>query len=305
MISVVTPTYNRGNLLKKCFNSLLLQSNSDFEWIIIDDGSTDNTKDIVKSFSRDRKLNFDINYIYKENGGKHTALNTSYEHINGDYVVVLDSDDIFESFAIEKIELAWQKWKNNKEVGMITFLKAEKGNNSPICYVRNSNVPVYSYKEKRICNTGRDCCDTFRKELFIKYKFPSFANEKFIGEGAVWQLLEFEAKTVYINEIIYRSEYLNGGLTKLGRKFFNSNPNGGMYTTNIGMDSRLSMVSRIKNGILYSNYSKFAKVSFSRAYHDSQYKIIMLITYIPGFLVYLYWKSRKLYNYYPNNDKKI
>ena len=96
-LSIVTPTYNRGELLKRCFVSLLKQSDQDFEWIIVDDGSTDNTEEVVNGFTAD----FPVKYVKKENGGKHTALNKSHAYIQGKYVVILDSDDYLYPNTIE------------------------------------------------------------------------------------------------------------------------------------------------------------------------------------------------------------
>ena len=97
-ITVFTPTYNRGNLLKKGYEALLHQEDKRFEWLIIDDGSQDNTKEIVEQWINEKKI--DIRYIYKENGGLHTAYNLAIANINTELAVCVDSDDFLADDAI-------------------------------------------------------------------------------------------------------------------------------------------------------------------------------------------------------------
>src|SRR5699024_9586929 len=102
-LTVLTPTYNRGELLQKIYQSMLEQSNQNFQWLIIDDGSSDNTEEIVESLKVNHRSNFIITYEKKANGGKHTALNFAHPYILGEYVMVLDSDDYLISQGIQKI----------------------------------------------------------------------------------------------------------------------------------------------------------------------------------------------------------
>ena len=121
-LTVITPTYDRASTLSGCWESLRRQTCRDFQWLIIDDGSTDGTGDIVQGF-RDASPEMCIDYIYKENGGKHTALNTSHPYIKGDYVAILDSDDTLIPTAVEEILAAWAQFSAQKEVGRVIFLK--------------------------------------------------------------------------------------------------------------------------------------------------------------------------------------
>ena len=99
-ITVFTPTYNRAYILPKLYESLKKQTCMNFEWLIIDDGSTDDTSEVVKTFKTDK---FPILYYYKKNGGKHTAMNYSHPYINGDLLFIVDSDDVLTNDAIETI----------------------------------------------------------------------------------------------------------------------------------------------------------------------------------------------------------
>lgn len=116
-ITVFTPTYNRAHLLHKLYESLLRQSNQSFKWLIIDDGSTDNTKDVVDAFSKDNQI--EIKYIYKENGGLHTGYNTAIENLDTELSICIDSDDWLPEGAIDKILTVWNSNKSDDIAGLI------------------------------------------------------------------------------------------------------------------------------------------------------------------------------------------
>ena len=116
-ITVFTPTYNRAHLLSRLYASLLRQSNQNFKWMIIDDGSIDNTKELVASFIKENKI--EIRYFYKENGGLHTGYNTAIEHLDTELSVCIDSDDWMPDDAIERILVIWNKNKADDIAGLI------------------------------------------------------------------------------------------------------------------------------------------------------------------------------------------
>lgn len=116
-ITVFTPTYNRAHLLHSCYESLLRQSNQQFKWLIIDDGSTDNTQEIIEKWSSEQRI--EIEYIYKENGGLHTGYNTAIEHMDTELSICIDSDDWLPDDAIELILSVWDKNKSDDLAGII------------------------------------------------------------------------------------------------------------------------------------------------------------------------------------------
>ena len=290
MLTILTATYNRADCLSACWNSLREQTCGDFQWLIIDDGSTDQTREVVQSF-RDAAPEMNIEYHYKENGGKHTALNAAHPHIKGEYVVTLDSDDTLTPNAVEQILSAWERYKADSTVGRVIFLKGFS-EDKPICYVKNENVVLDTLTEPRICISGRDCCDTFRTELFVKYPFPVFPGERFIGEGAAFLHMELESLGVYVNQVIYLCDYRTDGLTKAGRKMRLQNPRGGMYNSLLYMNRRLPMKTRIKKAILYACYCRFAGVSLKQALENNEYKAMTVLAWLPGTGLAAYWKKR-------------
>ena len=127
LLTVFTPTYNRAHTLPRTYKSLLDQDCKDFIWMIIDDGSTDHTEELVKEWQA-RDNGFKIQYIYKENGGMHTAHNTAYEHIDTELNVCIDSDDCLAEGAIMKIASTWQKIKHSDYAGIVGLDADMKGN---------------------------------------------------------------------------------------------------------------------------------------------------------------------------------
>lgn len=117
-ITVFTPAYNRADLLKRCYESMCRQTNKNFMWMIIDDGSTDNTKEVVDLWMLNNN-GFEIQYYYKENGGLHTAYNEAIEHIDTELCVCIDSDDYMPDNAVEIILDFWKKNGSNEYAGIV------------------------------------------------------------------------------------------------------------------------------------------------------------------------------------------
>ena len=124
-LTVFTPTYNRAYTLHKCYESLKSQTNQDFKWLIIDDGSSDNTKELVQKWIDENNL--DITYHYQENQGMHGAHNTAYELIDTELNVCIDSDDYMPEDAVEKILNYWKEHKSDDLAGLIGLDAYENG----------------------------------------------------------------------------------------------------------------------------------------------------------------------------------
>lgn len=287
-LSIVTPVYNRVALLKTCWESLAAQSDKDFEWIVVDDGSTDGSAEMVKQLP---DAGFPVILVEKENGGKHTALNASHAHVHGEYVLILDSDDRLVQTAVAQVRAGWQRYAQQEQIGMVTFLKGQAVDD-PSCMADDEGVPVDIMRYQRRCIHSSDCCEVIRSALYLAHPFPVFPGERFISEGALWNRISFTHKCVYINSVIYLAEYLEGGLTKSGRSLRIRNPRGGMYTANLNMNRKNFLKRRIKNGLLYTCYGCFAGMSpFEMAKHCDS-KIMMWLCLPAGWLLHLYWHRK-------------
>src|SRR5699024_101291 len=118
-VSICTPTYNRAYTLSRLYESLLEQTDKDFEWVVVADGSTDNTKEIVQEWSDEGKIL--INYIYQSNQGKHVALNKGMEVARGILFTCLDSDDWFYHNAVQIVREKWTEKPNEEIAGIIAL----------------------------------------------------------------------------------------------------------------------------------------------------------------------------------------
>lgn len=289
LITILTPTYNRKKEIKNLYKSLLTQTQKNFEWIVIDDGSVDDTKEYINGLVKEKKI--DIKYIYQKNGGKHTALNTGIEECSGKLTFIVDSDDILTNKAIEEINNEWGKIKDKNLCG-ISFLRG---------YSEEKAIGDEFYKDEfidtfinvRLKNRVHgDKAEVWVTEILKKYKFPVFENEKFLGESFVWLSISGKYKMFFKNKIIYITEYLEGGLTNSGRKLKIECPKGGIANSNLCLNKDIGYKEKIKNGLLYICYSFFDKRKISNIIEKSSNKILVVILLVPGYLLYKYWKIK-------------
>lgn len=292
-LSIITPTYNRAHLLTRCYESLLNQTNYDFEWILVDDGSEDNTEEVANKFGG-ADIPFEVIFVSKENGGKHTALNASHPYIHGKFVLLLDSDDILTNDAVDIVLTGWKKYENESEIAMVAYTR--QNSNGELCaYAKDEYVPTDVLHYKRVCVASSDCCEVIRTELFLKYPFPVFENERFLAETALWYRAGLDGKCVYINKVIYICEYLEGGLTQSGRMMRIKNCNGGMYTSYLRMNKRCFLSERVRAGMLYVCYGKFAnKTTVELLSKAKPYEVLTVICILPGTIMYNLWKKKYL-----------
>ena len=289
-LTILTPVYNRANLLPHVFSCLQKQTDTDFEWIIIDDGSTDNSLAVAQSFKTD---SFNIQVLSKPNGGKHTALNYAHPYINGKYVLILDSDDSLTAHAVASVKTEWKKYQQNTKIGILIFLRGNIDGN-PFCTVSQYNQPVNFFTCKRKILISGDCCEVIRTDVFKQYPFPQFSGEKFVSESALWCRVGEAYLCVYINQIIYICEYLTGGLTKLGKRLRIRNPRGGQYVANLKLSKENGLKERIKQAILYTCYGKFSGDSFANMKANCTNRFLFYVTYLGGMILYYYWKNKYL-----------
>lgn len=289
LLTIITPVYNRAALLAECCRSLGRQTDLDFEWIIVDDGSTDGSADAAERFPTDR---FPITVIRKENGGKHTAINAAIPHIRGQYTLFLDSDDTLTDDAVACIRTAWAQYAGDGNIGIVTFLKGTDPH-SPVCTVADFDTPVdiLRYPRQRILHT--DCCEVLRSELLGRFPFPVFPGERFIAECALWNRIARTHKCVYREEIIYLCEYRADGLTKAGRSLRIRNPLGGMFICQLRIHPNNSLPQRLKYAMLYCCYGFFAGLSpLTILRQDRGCLWLKVLALVPGYGLYLHWRSR-------------
>ncbi len=223
-VTVFTPTYNRAYILGDLYHSLQRQTCMDFEWLIVDDGSADDTKALVSSWQAEENP-FPIRYVYQENGGKCRAINRGLKEADGRLFFTVDSDDYLTDDAIEKV-IRWD---------------GELPRDGHFCgYVGNRGItptqtPNRLFPGGYLDGTALDRYDqvdgerafVFYTEIHRKYLYPEFPGEKFLTEAVTWDLMAHDGyKMRFYNDIIWIWEYKDDGLTRAGYRVFLENPQG-------------------------------------------------------------------------------
>ena len=212
-ITIFTPTYNRCNLIDSLYQSLLSQTEKNFEWLVVDDGSTDDTENY---FSRllTQTHPFPIRYIKQENGGKHRAINRGVQYATGDLFFIVDSDDTLLPKAIEKINQWVSTLDDSHKWAGVSGLKGYSeyrnvGQRASATYIDAKNTERHKH------HLEGDKAEIYFTEVLKQYPFPEIPGETFISEEIVWNAIARDGYYLrWYNEIIYICSYLDGGLTK-------------------------------------------------------------------------------------------
>lgn len=273
--TVFTPTYNRKELLRKLYESLKNQTYKDFEWLIVDDGSDDNTEKIVKEFISENKL--DIKYYYKKNGGKQRAYNFAVEKTRGELFICLDSDDEYVSDGLEIILKYWKKYEKNDKIAGMGYLSIYPdgkviGTEFPQNEMIESQFDIYNkYGVKG------DKGLMFRTEIIKKYPFPVFEGEKFTTEALIYNRISKKYKMLYINEKIEIKQYHDDGLTAKYNDLLLRNPKGQALYHNERNRHKMSFKQKILNNAVYYKFCKIAGYPFRKIWNESESKGMLLL----------------------------
>lgn len=221
MITVFTSTYNRRQTLERLYQSLCGQTSFEFEWLVVDDGSTDDTRDFIESL---RPVNFRIRYRYQEHGGKHRAINRGSRLAKGEWFFIVDSDDYITPHAIETLNKYLTGIEGNAVFCGVTALKIDLNGNiieSPCTYtILDTDFISYRTKYKM----AGDRAEVIRTSIMRDFPFPEIEGEKFCTEAVVWNRIAQRYLSRYINEKIYVCEYLPEGLSNNYEKIMNESP---------------------------------------------------------------------------------
>ena len=289
-VTVLTPTFNRGGRLQSLWDSLQKQTVKDFEWLVVDDGSTDGTKDLITQLQE--KSDFPIRYIYKNNGGKHTALNVGIQTICSELIFIVDSDDCVTDDAVESILKIHKKYRSQNNICGYAFLRAfpdGKVNGKKF----DVDEKIGSYIDVRVNgdDTGADKAEVFKTHCLKEFPFPEYPNEKFLGEDLVWVRMARKYEMVHINKAIYVGNYLEDGLTNNRRKHNIASPIGCMHRAEEFMESDLKTRYRIKGGLQYIVYGRFAGVKVVDLIRKSRHKVLATVCTPGGLFLHSRWSK--------------
>ena len=288
ILTIFTPAYNRAHTLHRTYNSLLRQSCKDFIWLIVDDGSSDNTEELVEKWQR-QDNGFEIKYIYKENGGMHTAHNVAYANIDTELNICIDSDDMLAEEAVRKILAKWEEVKDKGYAGIIG-LDAEFdgkiiGSRFPNNLTETTLSGYYAsggFGDKKLI---------YRTDIVNQYPpYPVFAGERYVALAYKYRLIDQNYKLAVLNDVLCNVEYQPDGSSGTMWKQYLSCPKGFAFWRKVCMQYP---ESRKRLFVDCVHYVSSSLIIHNKCFITESPRKLMTIIAIPfGVLLTLYIKSK-------------
>ena len=295
LLTIFTPTYNRAYTLKRLYKSLCNQTCGDFEWLLIDDGSTDDTYELADSWKKENSIR--IRYEYKENGGKASAYNLAAEKAMGVLFLCVDSDDHLVDDAVETIKKNWEKeekkkdqaaeshavsMKRNPVIGQLYY----KANESGGMITRYPGDEAFStligfYRQHGLQG---DTMLVYKTEVVRRHPFPTFEGEKFVPEMYVYDQYDQEGVLHLYREALYISEYLPDGYTASIRNVNYRNPKGYEAAILQRIRNDTSLLYKIQDTIRYIAIKLVQKDG--KLFSDCESRLMTILLLIPGWIFY-------------------
>ena len=288
ILTVFTPAYNRAYTLHKCYESLKRQTSKEFKWLVIDDGSTDNTKELVYKWKKE--ADFEIKYIYKENGGMHTAHNTAYENINTELNVCIDSDDYLTDNAVEIIINEWEKVRSDKLAGLGALNIFESGEVIGTIFPNELKTSKYFDIYNKYGVSG-DKKFIYRTELVKQYPYPEFEGERYVGLDYKYKKLDEKYEIALVNKIVCVVEYMEDGSSKNMLRQYKNNPRGWCFfrIENLKIPNT-SLKYKFKECVHYVSSSLI--INDKKFIMKSPYKVMTIIALPFGWILNKYIKFK-------------
>lgn len=284
-LTIFTPAYNRANTLARTYKSLCDQTSYDFEWLIIDDGSTDNTAELVKSWLSESR--FKIRYIYQQNQGMHGAHNTAYQNIYTELNTCIDSDDYMPDDAVEQIVNYWKHHGSSKLAGLIGLDYREDNTLIGSCFEEKETTLTDFY-----ANGGSgDKKIVYRTEVIKQYpEYPLFEGEKYVGLAYKYMLIDQDYKLLTLNKPLVIVDYQpDGSSNQMFRQYWN-NPKGFAFYRLTEMKLHPKLSRRYMSCIHYVCSCIISKDK--KFYKNSNQKLLTLLAFVPGVLLFFYLKHK-------------
>lgn len=257
LLTVFTPAYNRAHTLPRTYESLCRQHCKDFVWLIIDDGSTDGTSDLVRKW-KSRDNGFEIRYVYKTNGGMHTAHNRAYELIDTELNVCIDSDDCLADGAVEEILQKWHEVHSCGYAGIVGLDADLDGNLIGMGFP--DNVEDTTLTGYYAAGGAGDKKLVYRTEVINKYPpYPVFEGEKYVALAYKYRLIDQDYRLAVLNKVLCNVEYqADGSSNNMWRQYLR-NPQGFAFWRTIQAITPVSFAELVKNCIHYCSSKVLAK----------------------------------------------
>jgi len=279
-ITIFTPTYNRKYKLPCLYESLIKQTNKNFEWLIVDDGSTDGTNQLIEKYIQENKIK--IRYIYQQNGGKHVATNTGIRNTKTDYFFCVDSDDYISTDCIQKLNSIITEIDNDDGIIGIIAHKCnienkKKFKNIPKKYIKLEELySKYHFKG--------ELAIIIKTKFLINNEFPVVQGEKFVTEGWLYDRLDTRGNYYFLQEEIYYFKYLDDGYTKGYYALIKNNVNGYEIFCEQRMNIGYNLITKLKGAAFY-NICQFIKHT-PKTYIFKHNFAKLVLTYFPALIYY-------------------
>ena len=253
LISVFTPAYNRAHLLPRLYESLESQSCKDFEWVVVDDGSRDNTREVVEQFTA--AASFPVKYIYQENGGKHRAINRGAQEAQGELFFIADADDWLTETAVEVVVNEFDAIKEDASFAGVCGLDAYEDGRIVGSGLPGDVLDCTAHEIRFRYHVTGDMKEVFRTSVMREFPFPDNEGERFCPEALVWNRIALKYKLRYFNKSIYIAEYQPDGLTANIMRVRHFSPLATMATYAELYHASVPMRERIKAAINYWRFT--------------------------------------------------
>ena len=249
-LTVFTPAYNRADLLVRCYESMKRQTEQDFVWMIIDDGSTDDTREVVASWKQ-VDHGFKLEYYYKENGGLHTAYNEAIARIETPLCVCIDSDDYMPDDAVEKILKFWAENGSEKYAGIVGLDYYTNDEVIGDLLPQQKSVNLIDLLTGKYAIVNGDRTNVVRTELYKKYApMKSFPGEKNFNPHYMHLQISQEYDFLVMNENLRYVEYQPGGMSDSILKQYKNSPNSFLETRKLYLSfSNTSFKFKLKHSV--------------------------------------------------------
>lgn len=251
--TICIPAYNRGYIITRALDSIRIQSFSSYEVLIVDDGSTDDTKNVVENYIKKYNLLDKYIYFFKNNGGKHSALNVGIENAHGKFFIILDSDDWLVDDALEKMHNLCLEIENDKNICGIMgrMMEYSSGEIEGSLFELKDSISSYFDFHFTMKKKGKrfNCCEANKTEIVKMYRFPEQEGMKFVPEAWLFDQIGVRYNLLLTNDVYQYSEYLSDGMNA-DKAFKVRNNIGFLY----------HYISRIENVLPFKNLDPITKI---------------------------------------------
>jgi glycosyltransferase involved in cell wall biosynthesis len=280
-LTVFTPAYNRAHTIGRTYESLCRQTCKDFEWLVVDDGSSDNTRELIEGWIAEGKI--PIRYIYQQNQGMHGAHNTAYRSINTPLNTCIDSDDYMPDDAVEKILTCWREHGSDKFAGLVGLDVFEGGK---VIGTKFPDDMMTTTLQGFYASGGRgDKKLVYRTDVINRYpEYPLFEGERYVGLAYKYMLIDQDYELITLNEPLVVVEYQQDGSSYNMYKQYWNNPKGAAFYRKAEMRTTHSLKRKL---MVCTHYVSSSIISRNKHFiQESPEKFLTILCIPAGIALY-------------------